>query len=168
METTVFRQATDADESAIWALWRACAMSSQCLWNDDYPTRAILRFDLENQWLYVLCAGQHMIGSVTLMPTDDLENLGLPFEETEKVAVITRMCVDPALQRRGYGSRLLRHAEQLALERGAKALHFLCDVRNVPALVLYRKTGSRQVCEAQLYGDHFFVMEKRIKNGKPF
>jgi ribosomal protein S18 acetylase RimI-like enzyme len=168
MENTVFRLATDADASAIWSLWRACAAQSQCLWDDDYPTRSILNFDLENRWSYMLCSGQRLIGSVTLMPTDDLEDLGLPFQETEKIAVITRMCVDPTLQRRGFGSQLFSHTEQLALERGAKALHFLCDIRNVPALALYRKNDCRQVCDVRLYGDPFFVMEKLIKNVKPF
>ncbi|MCE5343093.1 MAG: GNAT family N-acetyltransferase [Eubacteriales bacterium] len=160
MENIVCRLATEADESEIWTLWSACAASSQCLWNDDYPTRSILCFDLENRWLYVLCDENQLIGSVTLMPTDDLEKFSLPFQEKEKVAVMTRLCVQPTLLRRGYGSLLLNRTEQETRARGAKALHLLCDVRNAPVLALYHKADYQQLCDVRLYGDHFYVLEK--------
>ncbi len=165
MATAEFRLATVADENEVWALWRACAADDRCLWNDDYPTPDFLHSDLNHGWLYVMLSEGRLQGAVTLMPTDDLEDLGLPFAETEKVAVMTRLCVWPALQGQGYGRRLLALTERHAAAGGAKAMHMLCDVRNAPALALYRRAGYRQVSDARLYGDHFFVLERVFSDG---
>ncbi len=160
MTVKKLRPAEAGDSAAVWALWRACAARDECLWNDDYPTEAFLKHDMENGFLYVLDGESGLVGTVTLMPTDDLEKQGYPFRERERVAVLTRIGVQPALWRKGEGSALLALAETEAARRGAEAMHLLCDVRNVPGLALFARAGYRKICEASLYGDRFFVLEK--------
>ena len=164
MEKPPFYPASDADLEDVWALWRACAADPRSCWNEAYPTETILKTDLLNGWLYVFREGGRLIGSSTLMETDDLEKCGFPFLETAAIAVLTRLCVQPALQGQGNGSRLLAHTEAQAAQKGALAIHLLCDVRNAAALALYARGGYRRVCEAHLYGDHFFVHEKLLSH----
>ena len=162
MKKQTFLSAAETDQADVWALWRACAADPRSCWNEAYPTEAILKTDLLNGWLYVFREDDHLIGSSTLMETDDLERCGFPFAETEAISVLTRLCVQPALQKQGYGSLLLTHTEDQAVRKGARAIHLLCDVRNAAALALYARGGYRRVCEAHLYGDHFFVHEKLL------
>ncbi len=58
---------------------------------------------------------------------------------------------------------MLSLAERQAATLGARAVHLLCDVRNQSALALYQHAGYRRVCDAHLYGDHFWVHEKLLK-----
>ena len=162
MKKQTFLPAAETDKADVWALWRACAADPNSCWNEAYPTEAILHIDLLNEWLYIMREEGRLIGSSTLMETDDLERCGFPFAETEAIAVLTRLCIQPALQRQGYGSLLLTHTENRATKKGARAIHLLCDVRNAAALALYARGGYRRVCEAHLYGDHFFVHEKLL------
>ena len=162
MKKQTFLPAAKSDAEDVWALWRACAADPRSCWNEAYPTEAILHTDLLNGWLYILREDDRLIGSCTLMETDDLEKCGFPFSETEAIAVLTRLCVQPSLQGRGYGSQILTCTEAQALRKGAKAVHLLCDVRNTAALALYARGGYRRVCQAHLYGDHFFVHEKLL------
>ena len=169
MKKQTFLPAAETDKADVWALWCACAADPRSCWNEAYPTEAILKTDLLNGWLYVFREDDRLIGSSTLMETDDLERCGFPFAETEAISVLTRLCVQPALQKQGYGSLLLTHTEDQAVRKGARAIHLLCDVRNAAALALYARGGYRRVCEAHLYGDHFFVHEKLLPamgNGK--
>jgi ribosomal protein S18 acetylase RimI-like enzyme len=160
--------ASPADFAAVWALWRACAADARSLWNDEYPTEAFLRDDIENARLYAFRRDGELVGTATLMETDDLEEQGFPFCQKERTAVLTRLCVRPSLQGRGLGGALLRQMENPALRKGACAIHLLCDVRNVPALSMYRREGYREVCRAALYGEHFSVQEKLLSEEKPF
>lgn len=160
MDTQVFRSVSAAELPSVWALWRACVRDGRCLWNDDYPNRDFLQTDWENGWLRALFQGGLLVGSVSLMPTDDLEKLGFPFQQTERVTVITRLCVHPALQGCGNGRALLEHAHRYIADGGFAAAHLLCDVRNTRALTLYHRAGYHDVCKAALYGERFTVMEK--------
>jgi len=162
MEAVIFRPVTAEELPAVWALWHACADVGNCPWNDDYPTRDILQLDWKNGWLYALFQSDTLVGSASLMQTDDLEKLGFPFQETESIAVLTRLCVTPTLQKRGNGRKLVEQVHLHAISNGIRAIHLLCDVRNENALALYRRAGYRDVCNADLYGDHFTVMEKLL------
>ena len=156
--------AVEEDRTAVWTLWRACAASVDCLWDDRYPDGAVLRSDLDRHALFVLRSGDETIGSVTLLPGEEIRRLGFPFAETRRSAMLTRLCVHPRWQRKGIGARLLALAEEQALNGGALAVQLLCDVRNAPGLALFGRGGYREVCRAEAYGDPFSVQEKALGN----
>ncbi len=51
------------------------------------------------------------------------------------------MGVDPALHRRGIGSRLLREVEYLAIDSGVDKVILDCWATNEPAQMFFRKSG---------------------------
>ena len=154
-----FRPAVELDQMAVWTLWQACAAQDQCLWDANYPTCDILAYDLEHGYLHVMEQNGQIVGSVTLMLSDDIEKQGYPFAEAARPVVITRLCVTPSLQQKGCGRALFDYARRAAKVSGFDALHLLCDVRNLPALRLYDRVGCREVCRGTLYGDFFSVRE---------
>lgn len=144
---------------AVWALWQACAAQDQCLWDANYPTRDILSFDLAHGYLHVMEQNGQILGSVTLMISDDIEEQGYPFAQAVRPVVITRLCISPSYQKRGYAQALFDYACRAAKAVGFDAMHLLCDVRNIPALRLYERVSCREVCRGTLYGDFFSVRE---------
>ncbi|NLI21725.1 MAG: GNAT family N-acetyltransferase [Clostridiales bacterium] len=164
MQPWTLQPAGEEDRAAVWALWRACAARDDCLWDDRYPDEAVLRADLDRHALFVLRSGDETVGSVTLLPGEEIRRLPFPFAETERSAMLTRLCVHPRWQRRGVGTRLLALAEEMAADGGALAVQLLCDVRNAPGLALFNRGGYREICRAEAYGDPFSVREKALGN----
>jgi len=65
-----------------------------------------LRHSWERERVYKLVFAHEIVGSVRLIDVD------------EKCLEVKRLCVDPAYQKRGLGSKLLRFAEEEARGRG--------------------------------------------------
>lgn len=51
----------------------------------------------------------------------------------------------PEVRRRGWGVRMIRHAQDVARLEGAQRLMLTCDVNNPPALNTYRRTGFHEI-----------------------
>lgn len=162
MENLTLTPATEADTSAVWAIWQACAQSPETCWNQAYPTPDVLADDIRQGWLYAFRQNSDIVGSVSLPPASDIERQGYPFEPCGQAVMLTRLCIAPSLWRRGLGTALLRLAEREAARRGAGGLHILCDIRNRAGLALFTAGGFHPVCRANLYGDDFSVREKKL------
>ncbi|WP_289032562.1 GNAT family N-acetyltransferase [uncultured Arsenicicoccus sp.] len=57
---------------------------------------------------------------------------------------VYELAVDPAQQRRGIGSALLRELQAVATERGCHAVWTLTETDNQAALATYRALGARE------------------------
>jgi GNAT superfamily N-acetyltransferase len=68
----------------------------------------------------VAVTGEELVGTITLRPCD--RTRGSPWLDRPDVASVGQFAVDPAFQRCGIGSRLLRFAEQRAAILGAAEL----------------------------------------------
>lgn len=67
--------------------------------------------------------------------------MGHPDKGTEMF--VYELAVDPAQQRRGIASALLRELQAIATERGCSALWTVTDTDNEAALATYRSLGAR-------------------------
>lgn len=152
------RQAGHNDFDHIMSLYRACATQPNSCWDDEYPTEEIAMSDIRQGVLYL----EEDYGAATLLEWDDLEDMGLGFEHTEKPCVLCRLCLHPSHQGKGEGKRLLALAEEQARSLGYRSMHLLVDVENKTARRLYESAGYRRVNEAALYGCVFDAMEKRL------
>ena len=156
------RLGTLADKEAVLALYRACAAKIDSCWTEEYPNEEFLCIDIDNRWLYVAQNDIEIVGTVSLMPTDDIEDIGLPFSGSENVCVLTRLCVSPELQGHGNGAALLALAEYQACQNDARWMHLLCDQLNRKAMALYLRSGYTEVGRPTLYGCDFIAYEKRL------
>lgn len=152
------QKATPHDLDHIMSLYRACAAQPNSCWDESYPTEEIARSDIEQGVLYL----HEDYGAATLLDWDNLEEMELGFEYTEKPCVLCRLCLHPSHQGKGEGKRILALAEQQARELGYQSMHLLVDVENRTAHCLYESAGYRRVNEAALYGCVFDAMEKRL------
>lgn len=152
------QKATMNDLARIMSMYRACAAQPNSCWDEEYPTEEIALSDIRQGVLYL----QQDFGAATLLEWDDLEDMGLGFEYTEKPCVLCRLCLHPSHQGKGEGKKLLALAEEQARKLGYQSMHLLVDVENRIAHRLYESAGYKRVNEAALYGCIFDAMEKRL------
>ena len=155
-------QATPEDAAEALRLLRACVEMGCGCWNDDYPNAEVVAEDIAQKALYLWRDQVEVIGAVSLLAFDDVEEQGLPFRFTDKPCVLCRLCVAPSLQGRGYGRAALFAAEKLAAELGYQAVHLMCDTHNEVAQKLYCNADYAALGEVALYGLVFTVFEKPI------
>jgi GNAT superfamily N-acetyltransferase len=120
-------------------------------WPTD-PERWLSSGDSIGAWV-VADDDQLVLGHIMLITIDPyrawlewVKALGLP---AERLAVVSRLFVDPDVRRRGLGRQLIRRVEQEADNRG---LHPVLDVavQNHAAIALYKDHGWLQVGNAVL------------------
>ncbi len=134
----------------VWALMLRAreALRAQGIhqWDEIYPTGETIAADVAQGSLFVLedDAG-HCVASVALDRTQSPEYAALEWTTSEPALVVHRLCVDPAVQGRGYARQLMDFAESYALERGCASVRLDAYTGNPRSVELYRKRGYRAV-----------------------
>lgn len=107
---------------------------------------------------YLEAGGEFLVGSVD----GDLVAMGAIERESDRVAHVTRMRVDPEYQRRGYGQRILDELEASARELGYEELVLDTTARQTAAQGLYESNGYEQFEEEQLGEYRVYFYRKRL------
>ena len=156
------RKAEPSDREAVRRLYRACVELGDTCWYEEYPNDAVIDEDIAMGALYLYGGGTEALGAVSLLPFDDVEEIGLAFRFADRPCVLCRLCVAPSRRHKGEGRGLLEAAERKAAGLGYRAVHLLCDKRNASANRLYRVAGYREAGEAGMYGLCFLAYEKQL------
>lgn len=155
-----FRPATQEDASQVLSLYEKAKGSPFCVWNESYPSMAEIQHDLETQNLYVMADGSKLIGAISVVPENELDDFDCwTFKDGKEIA---RVVVDKAYQGRGLAFEMVARTESILRERGCKAIHLSVVKSNIPACKTYEKAGFCVVGEAQLYGNDYYLMEKSL------
>ena len=155
-----FRKAMPVDAEHIFSLYRDARTSPLCVWNDSYPTVAEIAHDLETNNLYVITDGSKIIGSISIVPENELD--GFECWSIQEGKEIARIVVDKAYQGQGLSRKMVGYVEPILRGRGYKAIHLSVVKFNIPAYKTYEKGGFAVVGEAQMYGNDYYLMEKGI------
>ena len=116
------------EEDAVAALWQRCGLSRP--WND--PHRDIQRKRaVQPDLLLVAVADGRVVGTV-MVGYDGHRGW------------INYLAVDPDLQRRGLGRRLMQEAEQRLAAMGCPKVNLQVRTSNVAVLAFYRSIGYVQ------------------------
>jgi ribosomal protein S18 acetylase RimI-like enzyme len=108
-------------------LWRRAGLTGRPTLRDS--RRAFARQLRLNRGLYLgAYDGERLVGTV------------LGTHDTRK-GWVNRLAVDPAYQRRGVGTRLLRACERALVRKGVKVLAALIVEGNEPSTNLFRRSG---------------------------
>ncbi len=110
-------------------------------WDEHYPTVEIVEADFAAGRMHVVVEEDRVIGSISLCETQDAEYARVAWTHEEPALVIHRLCVLPEMQGRGIASRLLEHAEKLAVERGYLSIRLDTYTGNPTSVALYLKRG---------------------------
>ncbi len=163
-DSPCFRQATNSDLNALLTLYRDCAAHASTHgnfgWDENYPNREFAQFDLDHQGLFVLEYQGQLAAAVTLLPTDDLDELDC--WTPARSCALTRLCVSPQLQGRHLAQQLLDSVLEEARRRGYTATRHLSLASNLASNRLYQRMGFVQKGQAHLYEQDFLCMERLL------
>ena len=125
------------DYEAVVDLWRRAGLVEKLMLRDG--RRAFARQLRLNPGLYLgAYDGKRLVGTV------------LGTHDTRK-GWVNRLAVDPAYQRRGVGTRLLRACERALVRKGMKVIAALIVEGNEPSANLFRGSGYETLPEGILY-----------------
>ena len=156
-----FCVASEAQLPQILSLYRSVIGKEGCTWDMFYPSEGTLKEDFAAKQLYVLQMGDLLIGAGSIVPENELDDLGL-WQACGNAKELARIVIAPAWQGKGYGKLLVqRLCDQLSHHKCA-AVHILVAKENHPAQQMYRQLGFRNKGDCQRYGLDFFAYEKMV------
>ena len=149
------RRADDGDADAIRALVKAAYEGyAPLLGRTPIPMLADYGVAVRTHLVWVLDNGGTIVGVLELDPRGD--HLWL-----ENVAVL------PARQRRGYGRRLLAHAEAIAREQDLPEIRLLTNERYAANIAMYERHGYRETHRLPHLGTDLVHFAKPVAAVRP-
>lgn len=133
-------------------------------WDEIYPDEATLRADTERGELYLLEKGGRLAAVFVVNGECNPEYMEGEWEHPDAAfRVIHRLCVDPAVQNGGVGSRALREAEAVIRRAGFETVRLDAFTQNPAAQRMYEKQGYRKAGEITLRKGRFYLYEKKLE-----
>lgn len=111
-----------------------------------YPTIQVPNEKVPKREMYVLEENKTICASMVLNHDQADEYQEIPWlykAEPGEVLVIHTLCIPPEMAGRGYGSAMVKFAQEYAREHGYKVIRLDTYAHNEPAKHLYLKWGFR-------------------------
>lgn len=134
-------------------------------WDESYPQAKDFIKDIESEELYVEAEGKEIKGFICINYIEPKEYDDLNWVSNSKAMVIHRMAVNPKFRQQGIATKLIKLAEQLALDNNVVYLKTDTYSINTKMNSLFKKCGFNIVGEMSFLGKEkpFFCYDKLLK-----
>lgn len=130
-------------------------------WYNNYPNKEFIKIALNNNELFVLTLSDRIIGSVILNQDQSIEwNDIIWTSDSDKSLVIHAMIIDPKMQGRGFGSKLLEYCEKHAIVQGFKYTRLDAFKKNITSNQLYNNKNYKNLGSV--------IFDKKPENNKEY
>ncbi|MGV3464194.1 MAG: GNAT family N-acetyltransferase [Heyndrickxia sp.] len=131
-------------------------------WSDVYPTASNFETDVHNGSLFVLEEEGAVIGSITVDQNQPAEYQPIPWRKEDSAFVFHRLVVNPHSRGKGEATKLIKFAEQYAVDHEVPYMRIDTYSLNKKAQNLFEKNGYRKVGEMSFHGKTrpFFCYDK--------
>ena len=157
-----FRRARGDEADAILALYESVKGSEFCVWNEYYPCADEIAHDLETDNLFVLVSDGTIIGTVSIVPENELDTFAC-WTSTENAAEFARVAIAPAYQGNELARLLVQNVLAVMKERGTENVHISVAKKNLPAKRMYAHLGFRTVGSVEMRGNSYDLCEYNYK-----
>ncbi len=155
-----FRSAIGSDLPQIASLYRAAIGTPGCTWNESYPGVLELEHDFASGNLYVLAEGKTVIGAVSVVFPNELDDACA--WEVRNAKEIARVVISQDCRGRGLAAQMLPKLFDKLHREGCAAIHLCAACCNNAAIKTYRRLGFAFLAQAELYGHPFCLCEKKL------
>lgn len=153
-----FDLAKPGEEEAIFRLYRRCVASPYCTWSEEYPAWENVQADMALRSLYVARDAQgSLLAAASLGALNDIDPAGFP--ALRHPCELARLCVSPAAQGQGVGSRFLHFLLEEAARRGFDGVRLTVSVGQKIAQRLYQREGFAEWGKRFCYGGWFYLYQ---------
>lgn len=153
-----FRLAKEAETGEIFALYKSVVGKPFCVWNDEYPSLAVIKQDIAEDDLFVLENAGRIIGAVSVVPETETDT-AKKRSAGRKAGEFARVVIHPDLQGRRLSSVLISNILQVMKKRGYEIVYIEVALNNIPAQRLYNGFGFKTVGNAALWGNRYYIRE---------
>ncbi|MFS0560832.1 GNAT family N-acetyltransferase [Terribacillus sp. 179-K 1B1 HS] len=117
-------------------------------WDENYPNRDYFKVTIGAKELYVLKIDGRVMGAVVLNEWQSPEWKTVNWRNKNgNNLIVHTFCIHPRAQGTGYGGKILKFAEEMALKQGYTGIRLDAFSKNENALVFYEKKGYVKVGE---------------------
>ncbi|PKF75984.1 GNAT family N-acetyltransferase [Chryseobacterium sp. PMSZPI] len=131
-------------------------------WDQEYPNKKVLTEDIEKREGFVYVEDGNVLAYMALNELCDEEYNDLNWKTATPFLVIHRLYVKPDAQGKGISSKMIRYAEEFALEHQYKSIRFDAFSLNDTANAVYLKKGYDLVGTVRFRKGIFNCYEKAI------
>jgi len=132
-------------------------------WDEIYPTKDILKDDIEKNQLYKIIFDNNIISAFVLNKEYDKDYLNGKWEYNgDDFMVVHRLCLNINYQNKGLGTKIMLYMEDYLKNTGICSIRLDAFSRNPIALRLYNKLGYKKTGEANWRKGLFILLEKII------
>jgi ribosomal protein S18 acetylase RimI-like enzyme len=157
------RNAHTQDLNEIMKLISSCVLNMETQgihqWDEIYPDEKTIRNDIEKQQLYLLEDEGRVCGVIVLNEFQEPRYKSIDWKFQGKTLVIHRLMIEPACQRKGYATMLMRFAHKLVKEGHYENIRLDAFTHNPAAVGLYEKLGYRKAGRVTFRKGDFFCFE---------
>ncbi|MEI5907347.1 GNAT family N-acetyltransferase [Bacillus spongiae] len=115
-------------------------------WTEEYPRKQDFQNDIQNETLYVAVNEEdEPIGMITVDQEEAEEYRPISWREKGDAFVFHRIAVDVNVRGGGIASKLIQHAEKVAMEQGVPYMKTDTYSKNKVAQKLFEKNGYRNI-----------------------
>lgn len=132
-------------------------------WDADYPNKDILKHDIQRQIGFIYIENGEVLSYMVLNESCDNEYDALQWKYASPFLVIHRLFVSPSAQGKGISSKMIKYAEQYALENNYRSIRLDAFSLNKTANAVYLKKGYEFVGTVIFRKGIFNCYEKLIK-----
>ena len=118
----VFRKAKREDLEKVFQLYRSVVGTPCCVWDDDYPGWIDINEDHENGTLYVMEEDAAILGSISIVVHNELDEL--TFWKEKEARELARVAVAPGQQGKGIAQRMV--SEIASILKAQRVPPFIC------------------------------------------
>jgi len=133
------------------------------LWDEDYPSEDLIRWDIARKGLWgVFQDGSLIAVSYAGERCEDGEEDFSWKEKFNKRGTFARIGVLPEYQSKGVGTKLVGFILDELKKQGFDGVRILVGVQNEKAIKLYLKFGFNNCGEVEKYENKYYLFELRL------
>lgn len=157
-----FATAADADE--MLALYRSALSDEMCTWDEYYPCRETIEFDLKRKALLIWRDEDgRIISAISIDDDEEVKSLTCWNPKLEPAGELSRVIVRNDLRNRGIAPQMMRYAFEELKKRGFAGVHILVYEKNLKALRAYASLGYKEVGNCRLFDRDFLCFERKLE-----
>lgn len=155
--------AAKEDEEELLRLYRSQIGREFCPWDEHYPGKKEIEFDLSRDSLFVMKdEDNHIIAAVSIDEDENVENLTCWSDALQPGGELSRIAVAIDRQNQGIAREMMQYAMKVLAERGRKSVHLLVNKKNEKAIRSYAHLNFQVVGECEMYEQSFLCYEKPL------
>lgn len=161
----ILRKAHSGELSEIVGLYRSAIGTEGCVWDENYPTEEDALIDLACGGLYVLSDGGEIVGAVSVLGENELEELNCWTVRDGNHCEIVRVVVSQKRRGEGLSKVMLKLLFEKLKQDGITSIRLIAAKGNAAALKTYEALGFTYYDECFMFGHCYLPAEKRLRSG---